>query len=125
MAIYRFRQFALSGSGTREAVVAGAVGADFFQVARAQPARGRVFLPEEDSPGRSHVVILSDKFWKSHFGAAPDAVGRTLQLDGKAYTVVGVMPPGFSVKAWGVAARDIWVPLTPMRRAVTTITTRR
>ena len=51
MAIYRFRQFTLTGGGNAEAVVAGAVGADFFEVVRAQPALGRVFLPEEDSPG--------------------------------------------------------------------------
>jgi predicted permease len=122
MALYRFRQFTLSGngSGNPEAVVAGAVGADFFQVARARPALGRVFLPEEDSPGRGHVVILSDKFWKSRLGAATDAVGRTLTLDGDAYTIVGVMPAHFSITAWGVAARDIWVPiaLTDTERAI-------
>jgi putative ABC transport system permease protein len=122
MALYRFRQFTLSGngSGNPEAVVAGAVGADFFQVARARPALGRVFLPEEDSPGRGHVVILSDKFWRSRFGAATDAVGRTLTLDGDAYTIVGVMPAHFSITAWGVAARDIWVPiaLTDTERAI-------
>ena len=101
MAIYRFRQFTLTGGGNAEAVVAGAVGAGFFEVVRAQPALGRVFLPEEDAPGRGHVVILSDGFWKSHFGAAPDVVGRTLTLDGEAYTIVGVMPARFSVASWG------------------------
>jgi predicted permease len=120
MAIYRFRQFTLKGSGNAEAVVAGAIGADFFAIARARPALGRVFLPEEDAPGRGHVVILSDKFWRSHFGAATDAVGQPLKLNGEVYTVVGVMPRRFSVTAWGVAGRDIWVPiaLTDAERAV-------
>ena len=120
MALYRFRQFAFSGSGNVERVVAGAVGAEFFQVAHAQPALGRVFLPEEDSPGRGHVVILSDKFWRSHLNAVPDAVGRTLTLDGEAYSIVGVMPARFSAKAWQVTDRDIWVPLayTDERRSV-------
>jgi putative ABC transport system permease protein len=120
MALYRFRQFALTGSGNAESVVAGAVGAGFFEVARAHAALGRVFLPEEDSPGRGQVVILSDRFWRSHLGAAPDAVGRTLTLDGEAYTIVGVMPPQFSVKAWGVTGREIWVPVayTDARRAI-------
>ena len=67
MAVYRFRQFTLTGRGTPRAVVAGAVGADFFQVVRAQPARGRVFLAEEDTPARSHVVVLSDGFWRTEF----------------------------------------------------------
>jgi putative ABC transport system permease protein len=120
MAIYRDRQFTLAGSGDAERVVAGAVGTDFFQVARARPALGRVFLPEEDAPGRGHVVILSDKFWRSHLGAESGAVGRALKLDGEEYTVVGVMPASFSVTAWGVAGRDIWVPIafTDAERAV-------
>jgi putative ABC transport system permease protein len=111
MAIYRYRQFALTGVGNAEAVVAGAVGADFFHVTRARPALGRVFLQEEDAPGRAHVVILSDKFWKSHLGAARDVIGRTLTLDGDAYTIIGVMPARFSMAGWGVSARDLWVPI--------------
>jgi predicted permease len=122
MAIYRYRQFTLTAGGSAEAVVAGALGADFFQVVRTRPAFGRAFLPEEDSPGRGHVVILSDKFWRSHLGAAADVIGRTLKLDGDVYTIVGVMPARFSMSnsGWGVAARDIWVPiaLTDAERAV-------
>jgi len=111
MALYRYRQFALTGGPTAESVVAGAVGHGFFDIARAKPELGRLFRPDEDAPGRGHVVVLSDRFWRSHLGAAPDAVGRTLRLDGEPYTIVGVMPPQFSVKAWGAAARDIWVPI--------------
>jgi predicted permease len=120
MAIYRFRQFTLTGGANAEAVVAGAVGADFFQVARARPALGRVFRADEDSPARGHVVILSDAFWRSHFGGAPDVIGRTVPLDGQPYTIVGVMPAGFSVAAWGVTGRDLWVPVayTDAQRAV-------
>ena len=120
MAIYRTRQFALTGTGTAEAVIAATVGAGFFELVRTPPAIGRVFLPEEDIPGRGHVVILSDKFWRSHLGAAPDVVGRSLTLDGEAYTIVGVMPARFSVLAWGGTARDLWVPLayTDQQRAV-------
>jgi putative ABC transport system permease protein len=120
MAAYRFRQFNLTGSGTARAVVAGAVGADFFQVLRAQPALGRVFLPEEDSPARSHVVMLSDGFWKQQLGGNREVVGTTLRLNGEPYTIVGVMPPTFSVEAWAITARDLWVPLahTDAARAV-------
>jgi predicted permease len=111
MAIYRFRQFALTGSGEARAVIAAAVGADFFEVVRAQPALGRVFLREEDTPGRSHVVILSDGFWKAQFGGSRDVVGKTLTLDREPYTIVGVMPPQFSIVSWAATAREIWVPL--------------
>ena len=111
MALYRFRSFTLTGGGNAEAIVAGAVGDGFFQVVRARPLLGRVFLPEEDSPARGHVVILSNGFWKSHFGGAPDAVGRTLTLDGEPYTVVGVMPAAFSIASWSILHRDLWVPV--------------
>jgi predicted permease len=111
MAMYRFRQFALTGSGEAESIVAGAVGPGFFRILRAQPALGRVFLDEEDVPGRSHVVVLSDGFWKRRFGARPDVVGQTLTLNGEAYTIVGVMPARFSVRAFFLTARDFWVPL--------------
>jgi putative ABC transport system permease protein len=120
MALYRFRSFTLTGGGNAEAMVAGAVGDGFFETVRAKPMLGRVFLPEEDTPSRGHVVVLSNGFWKSHFGAAPDAVGRTLTLDGEAYTVVGVMPAGFSIASWSITRRDMWVPVayTDAERAV-------
>jgi predicted permease len=120
MAIYRFREFALTGSGSTESIVAAAVGRGFFDIVGTRPALGRAFLDGEDSPARGHVVILSDGFWKGHFGGAPDIVGRTLTLDGAAYDIVGVMPAGFSSRAWGATARDIWVPLayTDAQKAV-------
>ena len=111
MAIYQFRTFVLTGGAGAQEVNAAAVGAGFFEVARATPALGRVFAPEEDAQGRHRVVILSDGFWKRQFGAARDVVGRTLRLDGEPYTVVGVMPPSFSVAAWAAAGRELWVPL--------------
>jgi predicted permease len=120
MAIYRFRQFTLTGTGEPEAILVGAVGADFFGVVHAQPLLGRVFLDEEDAPGRSHVVVLSEGLWKSRFGRAPDVVGRTMTLDGEAYTIVGVMPARFTVASWGITARPMWVPLayTDAQRAI-------
>ena len=111
MAIYRFRPFILTGGGNAEAVVAGAVGDGFFDVAHATAALGRVFLPEEDSPARSRVVVISDGFWKRHFGGARDAVGRTLTLDGESFTIVGIMPASFTVASWAITARDMWVPV--------------
>jgi len=111
MAIYRFKFFTLTGMGNAEAITAGAVGDGFFDVVRIQPQLGRTFLPEEDSPGRSHVAVLSYGFWKTRFGGAPDIVGRTLTLDGEVYPIVGVTRASFSMKAWGIAARDIFVPV--------------
>jgi putative ABC transport system permease protein len=111
MALYRSRPFTLTGNGNAEAVVAGAVSDGFFDVVGARPQLGRTFLPEEDSPARGHVAVLSNGFWKSHFGGAADVIGRSMTLDGEQYTVVGVMPARFSMAAWAVLHRDIWVPV--------------
>jgi putative ABC transport system permease protein len=121
MALYRLRQFALTGLGSgAESIVAGAVGKEFFGLVRTPPMLGRVFLPEEDSPSKGHVVVVSNGFWRTHLGGTPDAVGRTLQLNGEPYAIVGVMPARFTMKAWGVAGLDLWVPLayTDAERAV-------
>jgi putative ABC transport system permease protein len=111
MAAYNARALTLTGTGEPEMVIAGRMGEGFFQIARGRPALGRVFLPEEHMPGRDRVVILSDAFWKKHLGGTADAVGRTLTLDGNSYTIVGVMPARFSVKAWGASSVPVWVPL--------------
>ena len=111
MAMYRSRRLVLTGVGTARQVESGAVGPGFFEVVRERPALGRVFGPEEDTPGNDRVVILSDRFWRSELGGAPDAIGRSLILDDHAYTVVGVMPPEASVVAWEAMDCDIWVPL--------------
>ena len=122
MAIYPccgFRKFALTGTGTPRTVNVTAVSAGFFEIVRARPALGRAFRPEEDTPGRKHVVVLSDRFWKTELGAAPDVLGRTLTLNGEAYTVVGVMPGSASVASWTPMASELWVPigLTDEQRA--------
>ncbi len=120
MAIYRFRPFVLTGNGEAAEVLAVSAGTDFFEIIGTQPALGRTFLREEDSPARGHVAILSDGFWKRQFASASDVIGRTLRLDGESYTVVGVMPRRFTVKAWGATSPELWVPLayTDQQRAV-------
>jgi putative ABC transport system permease protein len=106
-----FRELALTGTGAARLVRATAVSAGFFEIVRARPALGRVFRQEEDTPGGRHVVILSDRFWKTELGGAPDVLGRTLKLSDEAYTIVGVMPAGASVASWPAMACDIWIPL--------------
>ena len=105
------RELALTGTGAARAVRATAVSAGFFEIVKARPALGRVFRQEEDTPGGKHVVILSDPFWKTELGGAPDVIGRTLKLSDEAYTIVGVMPASASVASWSAMASDVWVPL--------------
>jgi predicted permease len=114
MAMYQccgFRELALTGTGTARTVRATTVSAGFFEVVRARPALGRIFRPEEDTPGGKHVVVLSDRFWKTEFGGHADVIGRTVKLNDEAYTIVGVMPATASVASWTAMASDVWIPL--------------
>lgn len=85
----------LTGNGEPARVFAARVTASFFPVLGARAALGRTFLAEDNQPGRSPSVILSDAFWRSRAGADPSVIGRTLRLDGQPAVVVGVLPPGF------------------------------
>jgi putative ABC transport system permease protein len=85
----------LTKAGTPEQLPGEAVTWNYFALLGAAPAIGRWFLPEEDRPGREHVVILSDALWRSRFAADRSIVGRSITLNGEPYDVVGVMAPGF------------------------------
>jgi putative ABC transport system permease protein len=79
----------------------------YFDVWGIKPMLGRTFAPDEDQPGKNQVVVLSHKVWETHFGADPSLVGRTISLDNRPYTVIGVMPQGVFDHT-----RDVlWMPL--------------
>jgi putative ABC transport system permease protein len=68
---------------------------DFFRVLGVAPAVGRGFTAEEDSPAGERVAILGDGLWRRRFGADAGLIGKKITLNGAAYAVVGIMPPGF------------------------------
>ncbi|MBX3738457.1 MAG: ABC transporter permease [Candidatus Didemnitutus sp.] len=70
--------------------------ADLFSVLGVTPQLGRTFRPEEDQPGRDHVVILSQRTWRGRFLSAPDIIGRTVRIDGVPHEIIGVMPESFN-----------------------------
>ncbi len=109
MALFTDGTLTLNGVAEPERVVGEYVGHGYFELLGVAPQFGRSFLASEDQvPQRDRVAILSDGFWKRRFGGDPLAVGRSIQLQDKMYTVVGVMPPGFR----GVDDRsDLWLPL--------------
>jgi putative ABC transport system permease protein len=92
-----------------EAIPAARVTGDFFKVLATTPVRGRTFLSEEEQPGGSDVAIVSDAFWHSHFGGEENLLGRTLTLDGKNMTVVGILPPSFRFPMQ-FPEPQIWLP---------------
>jgi predicted permease len=81
-----------------------------FSMLGVPAAAGRVFDPAEDQHGRNHVIILSQRAWRTYYGSSDAVLGTTLTLDGALYTVVGVMPEGF---AFPDPQTDFWIPLTP------------
>ncbi len=82
---------------------------DYFATYGVAPMLGRVFRADEAQAGRDRVAVLSHAFWSSRFGADSTLVGRAIQLNGEAYEVIGVMPPGFR-DFWG-RSTAVWVPL--------------
>jgi putative ABC transport system permease protein len=83
----------------------------YFDVLGVRPQLGRLFRPEDDGPGITEVLVISDALWRRRFGASPDAIGRKLRVDNDWYTVVGVLPPGFRHPGRSVLTDvDAWAP---------------
>ncbi len=95
LAPYSGGEVNLSGAGEAERVDCGAIGDSLLPVLGVQPMLGRNFLPEEDRPGGAPVALLSHGLWTRRFGADPGVLGKSIGLDGKPYTVIGVVPPDF------------------------------
>jgi putative ABC transport system permease protein len=94
--------------GSPERVRAAFATSGFFRARYLTPALGRYLLPEEEQPGREHVVVLSDALFRQRYGSDPRVVGRTIRLNDQAYTVIGVAPPDFSLAS---AGDMLWTPL--------------
>jgi len=92
-----------------EAVPGALVSIDFFRVLGIAPARGRTFLPEEEQTGGRDVALVSDAFWHSHFGGEESLLGRTLTLDGRNVTVVGILPQSFRFPMQ-LPEPQVWLP---------------
>jgi putative ABC transport system permease protein len=99
----------LSGGSEPERLAGQRVSASYFSLLGVAPALGRGFLEEEDSRSAPRVVVLSDGLWRRRFDADPALVGRTITMDGTAYTVAGIMPRGFENLLDPTA--QIWTPL--------------
>jgi putative ABC transport system permease protein len=100
------RSFNLTEDGEPERIEGAAVSAGLFPMLGVRPVLGRTFQTEDDQPGRDTVVVLSNGLWR-RLGGEKNMIGSTLRLDGMAYTVLGVLPPGFHL----IEDADLWVPL--------------
>ena len=106
--------FNLSGVDKPESISGYGVSPEFLSMLGVQPILGRDFLPAEENAGTEPVVLLSYELWQSHLGADPNVLGRSLTLDGRSFTIVGVLPRSFRfldktdvLTPMGVFAKDL------------------
>jgi len=116
MASYQGIPMSISGgTGEPQQVFGEIVSGNFFTVLGARPAIGRGFTPDEDqNPGEKLVCVLGYGEWQKRFGGDPSIVGREISLNGRRFTVVGVMPNGFK-GANAIGAPALWVPYMTYR----------
>ena len=110
-AAWRSWSFTLTGTGEPRRVNAQQVSSEFFPLLGVAPLLGRTISDEDDRPNGPRVAVLSYRAWQNELGGDPRAIGRTVQLDDRAYEIVGVMPPGFrfvqqDVDLWTAAQLD-------------------
>jgi predicted permease len=111
MAVTRRYTFSLTGLGEAEQVRTRFVSSDFFYVIGVNPVLGRTFAPGEDKIGAAPIALISAGFWNRKFGDSPGVLGKTLNLAGKAYTIVGVVPAGFDLLLQSVRTPEVYVPI--------------
>jgi putative ABC transport system permease protein len=112
---YSFQSFGLGNEGEVQPILGCRVSANFFDVLAVTPAAGRLFITAEEQPGADQVALLSYGSWQRRFGGDPRLLGKTVSLDNRVSTIVGIMPKDFDYPV----PVELWVPLalTPAERA--------
>jgi predicted permease len=117
VAAYSYWSANLTGGSTPERAQAYRVTTNTFDMLGVPVMLGRGFLPEEGRSGARQVVVLSHALWQRRFGADPSIVGRDVTLDGRSYTIVGVMPRAFEFPVFNFKG-ELWVPMQLDEQAV-------
>lgn len=99
----------LTGAGDAIHIRGASNSGSYFQVLKAEPLLGRIFTDSDCQAGRDDVAVLDYAFWQQHFGADPKVLGKTVQIDQRAYTVIGVMPKTMQYPS----EVDVFVPFAP------------
>ncbi|MGA8267489.1 MAG: ABC transporter permease [Candidatus Acidiferrales bacterium] len=128
MTLFEPGAFNLGTRGSADRVGGARISGNFFPTLETRPQLGRLITQSDDVPGGGNVVVISHALWNSKFSADPGILGQSLEIDGRAYQIIGVMPPGFEYPRTSdlpydvdTAAKksDLWFPiaLTPEQRA--------
>jgi len=116
-AAYCNETFNVTGQGDPEQIPSARVSWHFFQILGVNPAMGRAFRPEEDHAGGDNVIVITDGLWERRFARDRNVLSRTLTLDGKDYSIIGVLPPDFRFAFLGRA--DLYAPRVFELNAIT------
>ena len=108
--VYNWNDFVLTGKGEPVQLRGAQITADTFAALKVRPVIGRLFKGDEDKPGATPVVLISHSLWQTRFGGDPAVLNQTISLDGRGFTVLGVMPAGFAFPD----PLDVWVPAGPL-----------
>jgi len=119
IAAFDNRSFNLGGEGTPERIPGAVVSPALFSILGVEPIAGRTFAREEQGEGHDDVVVISERLWKRRFNSDPQLIGKSLLLNGRNYTVIGVMPASFEfpIPLFGIqgnqfgARVDLWKPM--------------
>src|ERR1044071_7697041 len=107
MGVYNRGSYNLTGAGEAERIITAQMSADLFSVLRVNALHGRVFTNEEDKPGGTPVVLLSYGLWQRRFGGQTSILNQPITLNGKSYTVIGIMPQSYAYPS----RAEMWVPV--------------
>ena len=111
LAAYQYNQMTLTGHGAPTILRGAVASSSLFATLGVAPLLGRTLQPHDDVKGSGNVVVIGEGLWRGEFGADPNIVGKIVQLDAEAFTVVGVMPGDFRYPDQSPAS-EYWIPLT-------------
>ncbi len=119
LAAFNYQTFNLGGGDVPERISGAVVSPSLFPLLGVEPIKGRTFAQEEQAEGHDDVIVISERLWQRRFNSDPMLVGRTLLLNGRSYTVIGIMPskfefpiPMFGIQGNLFAERvEIWKPV--------------
>jgi predicted permease len=111
VAVARSYSFSLTGIGDPEQANGEFISSEYFSILGVSPILGRTLLPGEDELGGSPVALISAGLWQRKFSSAADILGKTITLDAKDYTIVGVIPANFRLDIPGFRDGDVYVPI--------------
>jgi len=111
MALSRVYAFNLTGVGEAEQVDGDLVSSDFFPLLGVKPVMGRTFTADEEPVGAAPVALISEGLWQRKFNSSPDVLGKGITLDGRGYTIVGVIPASFRLATVSFRQGQVYVPI--------------